>query len=169
GAEDLLFERELEARLRVSAREVVADRVGQVMEVDDEVADVLRQQRLDGPADERAVADGDERLGKSERHRLEARAEAGGEEHGFHGWPLAVGRWPRVGGPANSQQPTANFTAPPAGRSCSPPSRSACAAPGDTDRRRSAGWPAPCSCPAPRRRCGWSPSALRSRSSRRWE
>ena len=81
-AEDLLLERELDAVVRVG--QVRFQHVGQMMQVDDQIADARGVQRLDGPRDQRTVAQRHHRLGHRVRDRAQASAQARGEDHPFH-------------------------------------------------------------------------------------
>jgi hypothetical protein len=62
--------------------EVVADRVGEVVQVGDDPLDALATQQVDDVAHHRAVEDRHHRLGDLERQRAQARAEPGGEDLG---------------------------------------------------------------------------------------
>ena len=64
--------------------QVVDNHVGEVMDVDDDFGDAEGAQAGESDFEQRAAIDFDERLGASVGEGAEARAEAGGEDHGFH-------------------------------------------------------------------------------------
>ncbi len=74
------------------------DHVGEVVNVDDGFGDAKGAQAGEINFEERAGIDFDEGLGTRVGERAEARAETGGEDHGFHErtsgeWRVASGEW----------------------------------------------------------------------------
>jgi hypothetical protein len=86
GAEDVFLKGEVKVRFAgVLLAQMTLDRLRQVVQVHDEVAHAGGEERLHGPRDERPVAQRHHRLRHGVRDGAQARAEARGEDHPFHG------------------------------------------------------------------------------------
>src|SRR6185436_14870957 len=83
GTEDLRLEGEVKLGV-VRGQEVLLERLGQMMQVHDEIADPGAEERLRRPSDQRAVADRHERLRHGIGRGTHAGAVTGGEDHGPH-------------------------------------------------------------------------------------
>jgi hypothetical protein len=80
----------------VAGFQVIDDHVREVMDVDDDVVDAKRAQARESDFEERAASDFDEGLGARVGEGTQARAKAGGKDHGFHDktsgeWRVASG------------------------------------------------------------------------------
>jgi len=64
--------------------DVVSDHIGKVMDVDDDFVDAEGAKAREGDFEESAAIDFDEGFWTGVGERAQARAEAGGEDHGFH-------------------------------------------------------------------------------------
>ena len=72
--------------------QVVLDLLGQVVDDHDDAIDRGRQ-GAQGPVEDRPAAHGQQRLGRFQGVRAEARAQAGGENDGVHeGFSCQIGR-----------------------------------------------------------------------------
>jgi len=90
GVEQDVFARDFDAHAEiVFGFQVAGNHVGEVMDVDDDFANAEGAQAGEGDFEQRAAGDFDEGLGAIVGERPEARAEAGGEDHGFH-WETLV-------------------------------------------------------------------------------
>jgi len=83
--EEIVFARDfdVEAEIFVGV-EIVDDLVGEVVDVDDDAGDAEGFEACESDFEERATVDFGECFGAVVGERAEARAEAGGEDHGFH-------------------------------------------------------------------------------------
>src|SRR6266566_8182189 len=64
--------------------QIFEKKIGKVMDVDDYLADPKGAQTAERDLEQRAAGDFHQRLGTTVGERAEARAETGGEDHGFH-------------------------------------------------------------------------------------
>src|SRR6267154_511308 len=85
GVEEDFFAGDFNAHAEIFVRfEIVDDLVGEVVDVDDDFGDAEGTETRESDFEEGTASDFDEGFGASVRERAEARAEAGGEDHGFH-------------------------------------------------------------------------------------
>ncbi len=64
--------------------QIVDDQIGEVMDVDDDFGDAERAQARESDFEQSAAGELNEGFGAIVGERTETRAEAGGEDHGFH-------------------------------------------------------------------------------------
>ena len=85
GIEQDLFVRDLDAHAEIIVRSQAVDNLlGEMMRVDDDIENAERAQAGKGDLEQRASANFHQRLGARVRERAQARAEAGGQNHGLH-------------------------------------------------------------------------------------
>lgn len=84
--QEIVFARNFDAQAEIVVRlQVGDDHVRKVMDIDDNFVHAETVKTREGDFKKRAAGDFDQRLGARVGKRTEARAEAGGEDHGFHG------------------------------------------------------------------------------------
>ena len=85
GVEQDIFAGDFDAHAEVFVGfQIVDDQVGEVVDVDDDFGDAEGAQAGEGDFEQGAAGDFDEGFGSSVGEGAEARAQAGGEDHGSH-------------------------------------------------------------------------------------
>ena len=83
--QEMVFAGDFEAHAEIVVRlEVIDHPIGKMMDVNDDLVDAKSAKPRESDFEERAAVDFDKGFGARIGERAQARAEAGGEDHGFH-------------------------------------------------------------------------------------